>query len=303
MKFNEILKQNYFDGMKVLVALAVSLVAGIARTAYTQHFFGYALHTTDPVIDYFFYALMIFMVGVQWGTWQKHQSESIAIKKRFFFGCLAVLCMLFPTRVSFFAHSVDRVFFEFFLNGLRTIFIFLYFFPVSFFKKKAEFFQVVVVCTILLTLFSFYMDQAWQQMSRVILWVLGNIFSLLHIAQVINVSTFQITINNFTVFIGSKCAGLGAMSAFIMLSIASYFLLLNLGKQLSARRIAIVFFSGIIGAAIVNFLRIFLLLLIGAYISPTFAVTTFHSFAGSILFLFFFMTYMTWAVKYVMLKK
>jgi exosortase/archaeosortase family protein len=61
------------------------------------------------------------------------------------------------------------------------------------------------------------------------------------------------------------------------------------------------FIPSSIGLFLVNILRVYLLIVIGASISPDLALTLFHTYAGIILFIIYFLLF--WLTFYKWMKK
>ncbi|MCX6781471.1 MAG: archaeosortase/exosortase family protein [Candidatus Magasanikbacteria bacterium] len=299
MNFNEIKAHLMRSSFRLGFFLIVGLLLGFFRTWYTQYFFGYHVQTSDPIIAYFFYELVIFVMVIRWREWNRVLVEYQWGIIQFVCSAVVLITLFAPTTIR---HNNDQIFLEFFITSIRTGVLFFLFLPADFIKKNIQDCELVTICTLLISLFAFFMDQLWQFLSVFILYGLGAIFHILRISHLVHVTTFEVTVKNFTVYIGSQCAGMGSMTAFLILSIATYFLLSSHGKKFSGKRMIFVCVGGLAGAFLVNFFRIFLLILIGGYFSPSFALTSFHSVAGAFLFFIFFALYMTWAVKYVMIK-
>jgi exosortase/archaeosortase family protein len=73
-------------------------------------------------------------------------------------------------------------------------------------------------------------------------------------------------------------------------------------KRLRKTWAIFLFFVGAVGMFLTNLLRIFLLFIVGVYISPSFAVGMFHTNVGWILFIIYFFIYW-WIVSKVIYKK
>ena len=110
----------------------------------------------------------------------------------------------------------------------------------------------------------------------------------------------QLGVNGFIVAISSACSGIDSLLLFISL----YTLLFVLDyKRLHAKRMWLLLIPGLIGTVAYNILRIYLLVLVGVFYNPEFAVDTFHTNAGWILFLLFFMLFWHLGSKWVYKKR
>lgn len=100
----------------------------------------------------------------------------------------------------------------------------------------------------------------------------------------------------FIARIGELCSGIDSMTLFLGL----FVLILSVDwKRIDKKRMAILFVPGLIGTVFVNILRIYLLYLSGIYVSPKFAVGLFHSNAGWLLFIIYFLIFWYFAYPWV----
>jgi hypothetical protein len=105
-----------------------------------------------------------------------------------------------------------------------------------------------------------------------------------------------IGINDFVVGISNQCSGVDSLLLFSSL----YFIISALDwKKMRKKPLIYFFIFGLIGAFLMNILRVYLLMLVGAYISPTFALHAFHTNIGWILFIIYFVIYWYCVSKYV----
>ncbi|MEM2956610.1 MAG: archaeosortase/exosortase family protein [Candidatus Pacearchaeota archaeon] len=72
-------------------------------------------------------------------------------------------------------------------------------------------------------------------------------------------------------------------------------------KKINKAKMFLIFPFGLIGMFLTNVLRITSIIIVGRYISQEFAVTTFHSNIGWILFIVYFMIF--WYLSYNWLMK
>ncbi len=103
-----------------------------------------------------------------------------------------------------------------------------------------------------------------------------------------------ISADNFAVYIGLSCSGIESISLFV-----SLFLLLSLYyiNEIKKTNFVIILFFGIIGAILINILRISALILIGTKY-PVFALGHFHTNAGWLFFTIYVLVYYHFAQKY-----
>ena len=179
----------------------------------------------------------------------------------------------------------------------------------QFFK---EFKQKIILAIILFLVFFailFIIQNLWTLFSALISTILHNIFLLFftdvtYKPYVISFTMLEgggplIGINNFSAIIGKPCSGIDSFLLFTSL----YALIMILDyKKLKKGWTFTMFFIGIIGMFITNIIRIFLLYLVGVYISPSFAVGMFHTNVGWILFIIYFFIFWWIVSKYIYKK-
>jgi exosortase/archaeosortase family protein len=72
-------------------------------------------------------------------------------------------------------------------------------------------------------------------------------------------------------------------------------------KEINKKRAALLFLPALVGLFLVNVLRIYLLYLVAIHISPKLAIGLFHSYAGTVLFIIYFIVFLK--IFYSWLKK
>jgi exosortase/archaeosortase family protein len=105
-----------------------------------------------------------------------------------------------------------------------------------------------------------------------------------------------LVLGNFSAIIGKPCSGIDSLLLFISLYVLIYCLDYRQIKRVLA---AVLFMVGICGMFLVNIFRIFLLFVLGAYVSEEFAVGLFHANVGWILFIVYFGVYWFLASKII----
>jgi len=185
---------------------------------------------------------------------------------------------------------------------LGTLFLAISIFGIKFskdfikkFKKEIELSIVVFI----ITLFSIIQFQKlWVYFSFV---VAKSVYYLLNLTSQTTLSfsnnTPIISLNNFIVNIGKPCSGIDSMLMFIFLYI---FIVGYDWKILNKKKAALLFIPGLISVFLLNILRVYLLILFGAYVSHNFAIGIFHTNAAWILFLSYFALF--WFLFYKWMK-
>jgi exosortase/archaeosortase family protein len=104
----------------------------------------------------------------------------------------------------------------------------------------------------------------------------------------------------FRVSIAEACSGIESMILFAIFAIGIYALD---HKRLLTKRYIISSLIGFAGSYIVNIIRLHLLMLVGIYVSPEFAVGLFHTNIGWLMFVAYFFVYYLIARKYIYKKQ
>ena len=167
------------------------------------------------------------------------------------------------------------------------------------FYKDIAFFSVVLF--LFYKLIGFFQD-SWLFFSTIVGKILYYLFS-----RVFDDVTFRISptagpilgVGDFRVAISKVCSGIDSLLFFI--SLFAILVVLN-WKEINKKRMAVLFIPGVIGTFILNIIRVFLIIWIGVKISPEFAVDLFHTNAGWILFLGYFIAFWHFGSKWVLVS-
>jgi exosortase/archaeosortase family protein len=164
------------------------------------------------------------------------------------------------------------------------------------FKKEIS--LSLILFFIIYTL-SYYVQKSWHYFSFVVAKSVSWLLNLITISTL----GFQdklpiIQFKSFIIGIDSPCSGIESMFLFtiLYLFIAGYD-----WKILNKKKLAWMFIPGIVSVFLLNIIRIFLLILLGAYVSPSFALGMFHTNASWIFFLIYFGLF--WKLSYKWMKR
>jgi len=145
--------------------------------------------------------------------------------------------------------------------------------------------------------FAYLVQNSWQLLSytitRIEYFIMSNMFD--------NVRMYgneTLGIGSFVVNIGKVCSGVESLLLFTSLYALIFFID---RKKLDTTKMLILFIPGLIGDFFVNILRITLILILGVWINPQFAVGIFHTNAGWVLFIIYFFVF--WYFVYPLVKK
>jgi len=142
----------------------------------------------------------------------------------------------------------------------------------------------------------------WFPLSRFVAMTLYKVFSMSFDNTYINFDNPagpRLGVNGFIVGISKDCSGIDSLLLFISLFV---FLIVLNWKELNMKHMFVLFWIGLVGTILYNILRIYLLILVGVFISPEFAVDAFHSNIGWILFLAFFAVFWNFGSRYAYKK-
>jgi len=154
------------------------------------------------------------------------------------------------------------------------------------FKKELV---IAAIITIILYFLLILFQNQWLFFSRGVSNILYELLSLFYpVNYYIEEVTPVLSIASFGVFIGPPCSGIDSMFLFTAF-FAALFALDH--KRINKAWYALMFVMGFIGVYFVNVLRLFLLIVSGVEISPKFAVGLFHTNAGWVLFIIYFLCY------------
>jgi len=171
----------------------------------------------------------------------------------------------------------------------------------SFFKEFKK--EIIIFAIIAVVLYNALMtfQKQWLFFSSGVTIILSIILSLFFpVTTAMNASGGPILrAADFGVSIGPPCSGIDSMLLFF----AFFAALFALDRKIVRKGLYVLFFIiGLMGVYIINVLRLFLLMLAGIYISPRFAVGLFHTNAGWVLFVLYFLLYY-WFIRKFIYKK
>jgi len=102
--------------------------------------------------------------------------------------------------------------------------------------------------------------------------------------------------NAFNILIGAPCSGIDSMLLFLAFCVGLFALDYN---KLNWHRFALAAVLGLFGVVLVNILRLVLLVVVGVHLSPELAVGLFHTNAGWLLFVLYFLFFYYFIRNYI----
>ena len=200
-------------------------------------------------------------------------------------------------------YSSGLTFLKYGLNILFVAFLALAVFNKRFIFSFIKKYRIdILVFTIMFVAYYhiiWWFQDSWQFFSNFV----GNILYFVFSKQFHNV-VFRVAdaagptlgVENFYVSISKVCSGIDSLLFFISLFVI---LVITNWDSLNKIRMALLFIPGIIGTYLLNIIRIYLLVLIAVRISPKFAVDFFHTNAGWVFFLTYFIVFWQFGRKWV----
>lgn len=162
------------------------------------------------------------------------------------------------------------------------------------FKKELFYFSIFGIITYSL------MKAVWGLWPYFSLSVLKINYFILEFfgLNVVIIGTDIINLNGFVVQIAEPCSGI--YSIFLFSALYLFIVFLD-WKKMNKLKATLLFIPAVLGAFAVNVLRVFLLTIIGAYVSKELALGLYHSYSGMIFFLIYFGLF--WGLGYNWMKK
>jgi len=174
-------------------------------------------------------------------------------------------------------------------------------FGLTFIKKFIIQFKIeIATCIGISLLYDYLIFQVWKlwpYLSSFILLIEEFLFRLSFPLVVVTPPNI-LTVQTFSVAVAEACSGLDSLFLFSTLYIIIAILDWNVFNK---KKLILMFIPVSLGLIAVNILRVYLLILIGVMISPKLTLTLFHTYAGMILFILYFILF--WKVSYKWIKK
>lgn len=214
-----------------------------------------------------------------------------------FFGVLALGVLSIP--FTFFDGRDFHLIFTLFAPlYLGYAFLFISIFGVRFVKAFTE--ELLIILGIMYALLFFFVvaEKYWTFFSYAILKVLSFVLPLFSDKVHFRLADYNVTLQQFSVNIGAPCAGTYSLMLFVVFFGISLFFLRRRGHILYGRAL-MVFLAGFATLFILNVLRIVVIIMVGAYYSPEIAISIFHEYLGSVLFIGFLFVYLSYITPFI----
>lgn len=163
-------------------------------------------------------------------------------------------------------------------------------------KFKKELFYFLIFGLVTYSLMKFVWN-LWPYLSLGVLKIVYFFLKLFGLNAVV-INSDVINLNGFAVQIAEPCSGIYSIFLFSALYLFIVFLEWNKMNKMKA---SLVFIPAVLGAFVFNAIRMFFLMLVGAYISKDLALGLYHSYSGMVFFLIYFGLF--WGLAYNWMKK
>jgi exosortase/archaeosortase family protein len=163
-------------------------------------------------------------------------------------------------------------------------------------KFKKELFYFLIFGIIVYSLMNVVWN-SWPFFSAGVLVAVKFLLKVIGV-EVAILGPSTISVNGFAAQIAEACSGV--YSIFIFSALYLFIVFLD-WEKMNKKKAAIMFVPAVLGAFLFNIIRVFTLMLVGAYISRNLALGMYHSYAGMIFFLIYFGLF--WGLGYKYMKK
>jgi exosortase/archaeosortase family protein len=304
-------KYNLFIHKSVLAIATLFLIQFIIASSLYEDFVQGNLVKLFIIVDLataFMAVSVLFFI-----TYRKKISKikfsKIKVSESFLFGFLCALTFLIYFWLSSFIFNnfefvesygiffaLLRYFILFFILLFLLLSIFGRKFLKQFWKKEIIFFSGGVL---LVYFFIRLVHSLWYFFSSIATKIVYFLLNLTFDAEMnLSGQIPIISLELFRVGIAKPCSGISSLFLFAFLYV---FAVIYDWKLFNKSKVVIMFFIGLLSVFVINIFRIYLLILIGAYISSDFAVGIFHTGIAGIFFVIYFAIF--WGIFYKWMQK
>lgn len=214
---------------------------------------------------------------------------------------LLILFYLFEINATKFIINIPNIILVNLLGVSIFVFLWLGIYGVDFTKMLIKKFKrelFYFLCFGIVVAFS--MNLIWSLWSYFSLIVTKIVYFLLKLVsdKVHLIEPRTLVINGFGAQIAEACSGVYS----IFLFTALYLLIVFLDwKKINKLKAGLLFIPAVVGAFLVNILRVFAIMIFGAFVSKDIALGLYHSYVGMIFFLIYFALF--WYLLYDWMKE
>jgi exosortase/archaeosortase family protein len=164
-----------------------------------------------------------------------------------------------------------------------------------------QFKNEIGICIIVSLVYSVLIWQVWSLWPYLSTFVLDIEYYLFKLSFPIVIVTPPniLTVQTFSVAVAQACSGLDSQflfsSLYIMIAILDW-------KTFNKKKLIFMFFPVSLGLLLVNILRVYMLIWIGVVVSPKLALELFHTYAGMVLFIIYFILFLKFFYRWMQVK-
>ncbi len=292
---DQILERNQVL-IRSLIFVAVSVLFNVLRQFITYKMWGYKVFYADGFSRF---ALLGFVPLFWYTCWGRIKNEKYNSESGFVMVMYAVAALFFElcsvkwlNGISPRAMQIGEVIIGF----LRELILLFMYMGRPFLNKFKYEFLLMTGVIIPLAAAQIVTEYYWEYSSAVTFIALKVLVPLTHLPYTMNPEHFTLSIKDFAVTIGASCAGLQSLTAFTALFALAVILLRKNGAVINVTKSIFFYLGGFVLVYITNSIRVLAILLVGALYDKNFAINSFHSSIGAVLFLFFFVLYIGYCI-------
>ena len=262
---------------------------------------------TMPVAYFFLLAIALFVIGareklayIKLNKINPLHTIAYSILSAAFFAS----AVYFKYFVMIFSSVYLNIAIETILLILSGLFLGLAIFDLNYLRKiLAKFNKQITLLAITVSAFyiiSWLLQTKWKIFSYVVAKINYLLLSLSFSNTFYDPLGPTLSAGGFSVIIGEPCSGVTSLVLFTFLFML--FVVFD-WEKINKHYLAIAFTLGIIGMFFISILRVYLLMLVGAYISPHVALGLFHNNIGWLIFVFYFAVFTWVSYPYLIVRK
>ncbi len=275
---------------RLAIFFVLSITITLAHPRLLRYFLNIKLVANEPLLLFILVPILILFSIGRWNKIKLLPNYRQRLFQTVFFLILAGVCYLFLFNKIPLYLKMDPVASYYLCIYFGHIFLFLAIFNWRFVKFFYRDFLVFLLAVLLFIIFEVVFTTYWQYFSWMIL---GGVKLLVNVIPglKVNVSTLNIALKDFSVSVGSSCAGVYSLFAFTLLWMVSLYFFQQ-KYTMNWWRVFFAWLSGVFFVLIFNIVRIVTIVLVGAYWSKDLAINLFHEYLGGIFLLVIFYLYL-----------
>lgn len=288
--------------IRSLIFVIVSVVFHLLRQIITYKLWGYKVFYADGFSRF---ALLAFVPLFWYSCWgriknEKYESSSGSTMVMYAFAALFLeLCSVkWLNAISPSAMQIGELTVGFF----RELVLLYMYMGKSFLSKFKYEFLLMVGIIIPLAAAQLITERYWEYSSKLTFLALNVLIPLTGLPYSLSPERYSLSLNDFAVTVGASCAGIQSLTAFTALFILAILLMRRNGAHINVKKSLLFYIGGFVLVYIMNSLRVLSILLVGALYDQQFAINSFHSSIGAVLFLLFFVVYIGYCIPRMVKK-